>query len=698
MPMVRRLVPGILCAIVGGAALLAQQPPPPSEPEVTFKVDINYVEVDAAVFDREGNFVGDLGQQDFEIYEDGVKQDVTAFTLVNIPIQRAEPAPLQATAPVRPDVVSNEEPFDGRLYVIVLDDKHTAAMRTVLVKRAAEQFIEDYMADNDMAAVISTSGRTEATQEFTSDKRLLLRSVDGFIGQKLRSETQERLAEYERQRAIPRGDQDPISRIDDPLDMQRGYDARAALETLVNLSEWLGGIHGRRKAIVYLSEGIDYNIYDFNKRESSTIQEKMREVIATATRSNVSIYSIDPRGLTALGDEQIEVSGGFPDDQLLNLSPQSFQDSLRMSHDSLRSLSEETGGFAAVNSNDFSDAFSRVVQDSSNYYVLGYYPTNDKRDGRFRKIEVRVDRPGVEVRARRGYTAPRGKAPERDEPDLDDETTPEVRAALDSPIPVPSLTLSMFAAAFKGADDKSTVAVTVEADGADFGFETKDGKLVSDFEVATIAIDKQGKIRGGDRSVVNFALRPENRERFTATGVRVATRIELPPGRYQLRVAARESGTGHVGSVTYDLDVPDFTEEPLAMSGIAVASASGMRLSTVKPDEVFKAALPAPPVATREFPRGDELVVYAEVYDNEPGTPHNVDVTTSVTSEDARAVFKTSEQRHSSELQGRPGGYGIVARIPLKDFAPGVYLLTIEATSRAGDTPSVGRTVQFRVR
>ena len=126
---------------------------------------------------------------------------------------------------------------------------------------------------------------------------------------------------------------------------------------------------------MFFSEGIDYNVYDFNKREATTVQEKMREVFASATRSNVSIYSIDPRGLTTLGDETIQVAGGFPENPQLGLTLQSFNDSLRLAQDSLRSLSEETGGFAAVNRNDFSDAFSRVVKDSSSYYVLGYYPS-----------------------------------------------------------------------------------------------------------------------------------------------------------------------------------------------------------------------------------------------------------------------------------------------------------------------------------
>lgn len=697
MNVMRRIVMGLALAATAGAGVGAQQPPAPpaSESQVTFKVEINYVEVDAAVFDRQGGFVRDLRRDDFEVLEDGVPQDVTAFTQVNIPIERAEPAPLQAPTPIEPDVLSNARPFDGRVYVIILDDKHTAALRSAQTKKAAEQFISRYMADNDLAAVITTSGQGGGSQEFTSNKRLLLRAVDKFMGQKLRSETEERLDEYRRQSAIPRDG--GVTRVDDPTDMQRGYDARTALESLARISEWVGSIRGRRKAIVFFSEGIDYNVYDFTKREATTVQEKMRDVFAAATRSNVSIYSIDPRGLTNLGDESIMVSGGFPDNPQLNLSMQSFNDSLRLSQDSLRSLSEETGGFAAVNRNDFSDAFSRVVKDSSSYYVLGYYPKNDRRDGRFRKIEVKMKRPGLEVRSRRGYTAPRGKAPAPAKVAAGDKTSPQVREALDSPLPLPGITLNVFAAPFKGTAPNTAVAVTIEAAGNDFGFNEKDGKLITDYEVSTIAIDQQGKIKGGDSSIVNFALKPENRQRFGQTGVRVSTRLQLPPGRYQLRVAARESGTGRVGSVNYDLDVPDFTKDPIALSGIAISSASGLRMSTAKPDEELKGPLPGPPVAVRTFPRGDELAVFAEVYDNEVKTPHVVDITTTVVSEDGRNVFKFAEERASSELQGKPGGYGHQARINLKDFAPGTYLLTVQATSRAGNKPPVGRTVQFKV-
>ena len=149
--LMRRFVNGAVVALAAIAALAAQQAPPtpPDQPAVTFKVAINYVEVDASVFDRDGQFVPNLKKEDFEVLEDGVRQDITAFTQVNIPIERPEPPPLQAKTVIEPDVVNNVRPFEGRVYVIILDDKHTLALRSQQVKRAAAQFISQYMLNCD---------------------------------------------------------------------------------------------------------------------------------------------------------------------------------------------------------------------------------------------------------------------------------------------------------------------------------------------------------------------------------------------------------------------------------------------------------------------------------------------------------------------------------------------------------------------
>lgn len=691
------LVPGLV-----GAALLAQQPPASQsapttpQPPITFKVEINYVEVDAVVADQQGNFVRDLKKEDFQVFEDGKPQAVTAFAFVNIPVER-EMAPLFSRQPIEPDVRSNERQFDGRVYLIALDDLHTHPLRSQRVKAAARQFIERSLGANDLAALVHTSGRTDASQEFTNNRRLLLAAVDRFMGKKLRSPTLDRLDEYYNQQARARDAGNPVERVNDPREFERAYDAQTSLRTLRNLAEYMNGIRGRRKALVYVSEGIDYDTTDvINNRSASSVLDDLREAIAAATRSNVSIYAVDPRGLTTLGDEAIEI-GGLPENPNLGLGPQSMLNEVRLSQDSLRVLADETGGFAAVNSNDFAQAFQRIVSDNSSYYVLGYYPGNSRRDGRFRKIEVRLSRPGLQVRARKGYVAPRGKTPAAPSVAATPGTSAELSAALASPLPTSGLTIRVFAAPFKGTAPNASVSVAIEAGGRDLTFSEKDGKFVDDIEVSISAIDQQGKVRGGDRHTLQMGLRPDTHKRVVQFGFRTLSRFEVPPGRYQLRIAARESGGGRIGSVHYDLEVPDFSKAPFSMSGLVLGSAGGGRAPTVKPDPQFSEVLPVPPTTAREFERNDEIALFAEIYDNEGASPHKVDITATLQTDEGKVVFKNEEERASSELQGARGGYGYAARIPLRDVAPGLYVLKVEARSRLGDGATVARQVQIRV-
>ncbi len=534
-----------LFTLLAGMALSAGQTTQSTPSQTpTFKVQVDYVEVDVLVTDQQGRFVPDLAKEDFRVFEDGKPQSVSTFSFVNIPVERAD-RPLFADQPIEPDVESNERPFDGRVYVMVLDDLHTNFQRSQRVKAAARQFIERYLGANDLMAVVTTGGGTSGAQEFTSRKRLLLAAVDKFAGRKLDSAT------LMRADALQSGASSRNGRIDDPEDAERGQNARSTLTHLRNVAEWFGGVRGRRKSIVFVSEGIDYDITDvFNNRSASTVMDGTREAIAAATRSNVSIYSVDPRGLTALGDDAIGV-GSFDGQSGATAgsggrSPvgiSSLMSELRLSQDSLRTLADETGGFAAVNSNDLGSAFERIVRDNSGYYVLAYYPPSNKRDGKFHKIEVRVTRPGLTVRARRGYVSPRGN---RATPKPTDKgPSPELLEALNSPIPVSGLTMHVFAAPFKGTAPNASVAFGLELRGRDLSLAS--GNKV---ELTFLAVDADGKTRGTRTDVLTIDLRPETLARVQATGFRLLNRVDLPPGRYQLRLAARDSGTANAGSVT----------------------------------------------------------------------------------------------------------------------------------------------------
>lgn len=678
----------LLAAALCNGALSAQQTPPPAEPPpVTFRVEVNYVEVDAFVTDAQGNVLTDLKADDFELLEDGKAQSISSFAPVVIPVERAE-RPLFAASPIEDDVQTNQRQ-EGRVYLIVLDDLHTEFTRTPRVKDAARRFIERNFGANDVAAVVFTGGRV-ASQDFTNNTRLLLAAIDRFNGRKLRSATIERLEAIR-----PDPSTGGLAPGQDPFDMERGYTARSAMSTIRSLSEFMAGVRGRRKTMLLISEGVDYNIFNVvtqGQNAATAVLEDTREAIAAAQRGNVSIYAIDPRGLATGAEELITQSSTMPE-QGVGLN--SLQSEMRLSQDSLRVLAAETGGFAAVNRNDFNDAFDRIVRENSSYYVLGYYSTNERRDGRYRKLTVRVKRPGAQVRHRNGYIEARGRRPGPAKPAAAGVNV-AVADALGSPLPVAGVPITMFAAAFKGTAPNAAVALSAEIDVSRFTFTEKGGSFNEQLSLMLAATDTSGKVFPGDRHTVTLALKPDTYERVKRGGVRVVTQLNLPPGRYQVRLAAG-GANGAAGSTLYDIEVPDFYKAPFVMSGVALTSTQAGLIPTIKAKDPLGDFLPGPPTTVREFDTADTIALFAEVYENGKTATHTIDLRAELRGEGGKAVRTVTEERSSTEIKGG-GGYGFAARLPLQDIAPGLYVLHVEAQSRAGDRPSASRDIQVRVR
>ena len=180
------------------------------------------------------------------------------------------------------------------------------------------------------------------------------------------------------------------------------------------MAEWFGGVRGRRKTMLLISEGIDYDITDIIRQPdapSSSAQrhhgrhpgrDRRHGALQRQHLRHRSARADDRRTTTRSASRRVSPIRTTP--QRGRSGQRSLNNELRLSQDSLRQLAEETGGFAAVNRNDFATAFDRIVRDNSSYYVLAYYPPSDKRDGKFHRIEVKVNRPGSTVRSRRGYT------------------------------------------------------------------------------------------------------------------------------------------------------------------------------------------------------------------------------------------------------------------------------------------------------
>jgi hypothetical protein len=418
--------------------------------------------------------------------------------------------------------------------------------------------------------------------------------------------------------------------------------------------------------------------------------------VAAAQQANVNVYGIDPRGLSQFG-ELIDISARSDYPQLEYGTFRGALHELRLSQESLISLSEETGGLAVVNTGDVVGGLGRIVLDNSRYYVLGYYSDATKWSRKFLKIDVRVNRPGLMVRARRGFMPPDPRATAKArEAEVKGGTSPALKAALSKPVPIGDLPIRLFAAAFKGAGSNGSLLLALEIDGASLTFEERDGRFNERIEVSIVAADQRARVQGGDRQEFDLKLQPATRERISRTGVRMMSRLELPPGRYQIHVGAHEASGGAMGTVPYDVEIPDYAKSPFELSGIVLTSSNADSFVTSNPDLVLKDALPASPIATRSFAPKETLTTYAEVY-LAAGPARTVTLTTSV--QDARegnTVFQAQDRR-AIDAAARPVTHGFSTRIPLENLRPGRFVLRLAAQSSVGGY-ATERIVPFEVR
>ena len=687
-----------LAPLLVSAALLAQSPTP------QFTVGVEYVEVEARVLDDDGQPVRGLTKDTFQVLEDGVAQDVTAFVEIDRPappaMQSGLSAGLKPAELVPPDVASNAPAqTEGRIYLILLDEAFISPTRTPEVRRTLRQFVERGIGPGDLAAVSSTT-RSLAFQNFTSDKAMLVAAVDKLLGDKAPSPTIQSLTSLESRAAMsPSGGggvapSPPVAANDVRL-----AQGKATHEGLLRIVAWMSEMKARSRSIILVSEGLTLDSVNTQQTEFSNLEnlssttdvEKLSEAVRL---SSIPIYTVDPRGLTSFAEESILV-GAVPG--LSNTTPTAgLQAELEASRNGLRRLAEETGGYAALAVNDFRGAFDRIVRQASSYYVLGYYSTNDRRDGKFRKIQVKIDRPGAHVIARNGYTAASSRAPRRVSSPGPAAASEAVRLALSNRLPLSGLPLSAMAAPFRGRGSTASVAVVLESSGVDLMLTERNGTFAGPLQVLVAALDQHGAVTASEVKGLQFNLSRDVFDRVQQFGFRWLSRVNLKPGRYQIRVAAANE-SGKQGSVWYDLEVPNLSDGELALSGLLVASASASRAPTVRPDPLLDGILPGPPTTSRTFPTGDELTVFGELYDNRPSDRRGVEVTVRVRAESGREVFRQSDTVTNDQLRSRQGAYRSVTRIPLQ-VLPGSYVLTVEAQRPGLNNEPVRRSIPFRVR
>ena len=259
---------------------------------------------------------------------------------------------------------------------------------------------------------------------------------------------------------------------------------------------------------------------------------------------------------------------------------------------------------------------------------------------------------------------------------------------LESALQERGVSLSVQAAPFRNRDNEASVALAIEVDGGRLPLSPP-GTL----EVSFYSVNDQGRAGAGVRKEINLALKPETVARVKSHGIRLNPRMALAPGRYQLRFGARESSGGQNGSVFYDLIVPDFRKDDLAMSGLLLTSVAAQQTPTADPDPLTSKQLPGAVTSRRDFPVGDTLAVYAEVYDNNPSRqPRQIDVAVRLISATGSDVFTATDSMSTNA----PAPSNIFAQFKLEDLEPGTYLLRVEAKVSGSATP-IGRETLIHV-
>jgi VWFA-related protein len=641
-----------LLVLAFGVALTAQQAPGP-----TFKSNVEAITLDVRVVDQNGQFVDGLTKDDLKIFEDGREQTITAFERVNIPIHEDE-RPLFTGQPVDSDVASNAAILsdsgtpEGRLYVLLLDDLHT--LRSTDVRAQARDFIEHHFTESDRAVVLSTSGRLKLTQEFTNNRERLLTAIDQFQG------------------GFDKGTQcGMVGHADgSATDVGCGCnDDRFALHTLSAVASWLVPVNGQRKALLFFGEGLSgdsVSVVSPGGPESepapgggsdpdatsksaavgaavgacAAVPGDRKEAAGNAARANMTVYPLDPR----------RAADGM---------------------------------------------FKRIVADTSSYYLLGYLPTNAKHDGTFRKLDVRAVRPGLTVQARTGYTAKRDASPKPSSTGL----PPALTELLSTPIQVSGLTMSISAPSFLGRAGQVSVEVIVDVAGADLMATSASAGGKGSLELVVAVADAEGHVKATEHGSLAMNLSAATRDAVAQHGLRVLSRLDVPPGRYLLRIVGVDGGGNSKGSVQYDLDVPDFSKGPLTMSGLALASVSDLGRPTTGSDKAWNQRFAQPPTAARVFSDADDILVSGEIYRNDSQL-EDIDVTTSVRSASDEVVFERDQTLTpgTNVASGAPSTLRHQTKIPLQGMDAGDYLLVVEAASTADTNAVASRQIPFTIR
>ena len=715
------------------AAPAPAQAPPAAPPTALPAVRTELVQLDVTVTDKEGHNVAGLSPRDFVLLEDGRPQALSHFAVGGRPAvdgetpQAATSAPSATATPVSAPAAPAAPPAvsRGRHIVLLVDDLHTAQADLPQAQIAMRKFVSEQISLDDRVAVVTTSGSGGVFQDFTNDGPALVRALSRLRSRYDPVEVDGRpyLTEHQAE-LIDRGDVEALRvatqellQIDDylgeQLAQQQAYmQARRmvvqiqqrsarALSVIESVVRGLGPLAGR-KIVVLVSDGF---LIGLGALEGTSFD--VRQIADAATRSGVVLYSLDTRGLVAEapGDDASFRGPGVLTAPGMRTDLQTR--SIEALRQGMNALAVDTGGFLVKNTNELGQGLGRILRDNETYYLMAYEPSNTAHDGGFRKIQVRLrGRPELRVRTRSGYFAPDDRKAASAEAAVPPEQRREreIGRALGSLFPLQDVPMRLSADFISLPPQGPQLVLKIHVDLKNLPFERKGEHYLADLEVAGAIYDESGKLVGdvaGERAALN--LPSESYVRTIAEGLNLQKAVPLPPGQYQVRLAAREASRSLLGSASQWVEIPDLQARPLTLSSVFLladmpAPAAAVAAGAPKPaDGEATAAAEAPGwvVAdvqvdkTFRLGQGMHYVVY--VYTSGAAARGAVTVQGQVW-QGKRLVGVTP----THPLAEAPDARKWSERIALDGFPPGDYELRVVATD-AATGQKAERRVSFRV-
>jgi VWFA-related protein len=614
---------------------------------------------------KTGEVVRGLKQSDFRVWENGKEQRVSTFDFQTVematPLKEATVSGLAAGASGNKAVVvaKPEDLRNHRLIVMFFDLTSMQPEDLDRAVDAAQEFLKNKMQAADLVALVSLGDTLKVDQDFTADKAALANEVGIYNGTEGEGFAQGATSNSNQEEDTTASTADESEYNDLNTDREL-YALRAIAKSLEKI--------GEKKSLLYFSGGIS--------RDGIENQASLKAAINAAVKANLAIYSVDTRGLEAVGPLGDASKGSMRSGAGNGAALQNNMNANFSSQETMATLSTDTGGKAFFDSNDFAPAFAQVQKDTSAYYAVGFHSSNPARDGKFRKLKIAVTRPGIKLEYRPGYYAPadfKHAGKEDREKELEEE--------LASDLPATDMAMYMDALYFRLDQNRYFVPVSLIVPGSQIPFVKGGDKDKATLDIMGGVLDEVKRQVGRARETVKLNLDQSLNAR--QKNIQYTTSFNLPAGKYHLKFVVRENQTGRMGSFEADIVLPEMKKAPLKMSSILLSSA---RQPSKKLTPLVRNGQEYVPNISHVFRRDQHLYLLYEVYSPAKSKTAGEEVRVLSSLELLQGSVKVYEtplvEAKTVNVEGREA-VAIELDVPLDALKPGQYVCQLNVIDDA---------------